>query len=53
MLAQLPTLTDRGVLAFLWEVAGIFPSGNSVFEVPLAGCLAGRVTTGDGFFCYR
>jgi hypothetical protein len=53
ILAQLPTLTDKGSLTYPWEAAGIFPSGNSVFEVPLSGTLAGRVTTGDGFFCYR
>lgn len=52
-IARVPTLTETGALTWPWEVAGIFPSGNSVFEQPLSTALAGKVTTGDGFRCWR
>lgn len=53
VLAQLPTLSETAGLTFPWTAAGVLPSGNSVFEVPLSGAFRGVVTTGDGLRCHR
>lgn len=52
-LGELPTLSDTAGLAFPWEVVGVFPSGNTLFELPLGRAYRGTVTNTDGFWCYR
>ncbi len=53
VLGQFPTVTRAGALTYPWLLAGVLPSGNSVFELGLTGALAGQVGTNDGLFCYR
>lgn len=51
LMAQLPTLTQTAGLTYPWEVAGVLPSGNAVFELPLASAYAGQVSQADGLLC--
>lgn len=51
LMAQLPTLTQTAGLTYPWEVAGVLPSGNAVFELPLASAYAGQVAQADGLLC--
>jgi hypothetical protein len=53
VLAQVPTLVEKGGLTFPWTVVGVLPSGNSVYEVPLSGAHRGAATNSDGLRCYR
>ncbi|MEW5743176.1 MAG: hypothetical protein AB1938_29950 [Myxococcota bacterium] len=52
-MARLPTLYEGGTTDFPWTVAGVLPSGNSVYEIPLSGAFRGAVTSTDGLRCYR
>jgi hypothetical protein len=51
LIAQLPTLTQTAGLTYPWEVVGVLPSGNAVFELPLASAFAGEVRQADGLLC--